>query len=163
MSIAANTNFAATLTITRPANSTTYSATDAVGGTGGAVLTVANFGPPNAHVFITDWNFQMNIASAPANLSTFRAHIYDASPDAIADNAAWDLSSANDRARFQGYVDINTPTDLGSTLYSQNGSVNKKIVLDSTGSFYVTHVTNGAFAPGSGDVYVATIQGVPAV
>ena len=39
-------------------------------------------------------------------MAAFRLHLYSAAPDVVADNAAWDLASAGDRSKYQGYLDF---------------------------------------------------------
>lgn len=146
-------------TFTRPSDTTAYTAGDAIGDTGGsAILTLANIGPAGGHVFITDVSLEIDVAAIPAGMTTFRLHLYDASPAAIADNAVWDLAGG-DRALYHGYVDLQTPLDLGSTLYSQNTGINKKIKL-ATGvtSLFAILQTIGGYTPTSAAVKVLKVH-----
>ena len=87
-----------------------------------------------------------------------RLHLYSASPAAIADNAAFNLVTA-DRASYLGFVDIAALTDLGDTLYSQNLQVNKHIKLASANLFAVLQ-TMAAFTPASAQVFSLSVGGV---
>ena len=159
--------YVSTNTITRPANATAYTANDAIGiddgagAAGSAILTLASIGPTAGHVFITDVLLEVDLTAVPASMSTFTLHLYNASPTAILDNAAWDLPSG-DRTKYLGSVAITTPVDLGSTLYSQNGGplpINKKVKLAaSSTSLYGILVTAGGYTPASGTVMVLTVH-----
>lgn len=154
-----------TVTVTRPANVTPYTAGDAIGDTGGsAILSFAGIGPSAGHIIITGALLEIDVNALPAGMTGFRAHLYDASPDAIADNAAWDLSSAGDRGKYLGYIDIRTPTDLGSTLISQEEAIgaHRKLAAAST-TLYVVLQTIGGFTPAANsEVYKLTLRAIPA-
>jgi hypothetical protein len=54
------------------------------------------------------------VANPRASAADYRLHLYDAAPDAILDNAAWDLPAVgNDRSKYLGFIDIVLPADLG--------------------------------------------------
>ena len=130
---------------------------------GSAIIELANIGPAGGHIFITDVNLEIDVAAIPAGMTSFRAQLYTAAPDAIVDNAAWDLSSAGDRGKSLGYVDIATPLDLGSTLFSQNLAVNKKVKLAAgSTSLYTILRPNTGYTPTSGAVKVLTVEAVAA-
>jgi hypothetical protein len=163
--------FTSSVSIGRPENATAYTAGDAIGvadsGTpanaGSAILTFANIGPAGGHVIITDANLRINLSAVTSGMTTFRLHLYNAAPDAILDNAAWDLSSSGDRGKYLGFIDIATPADLGSTLYSQNPGVNKKVKLAAAStSLYGVLQTIGAYTPASATVYVPELQAIAA-
>lgn len=103
--------------ITRPANMTAYSAGQVIGDvSGSAILRLGNIGPPGG--FIQLQSVRLLVHTATAIASSFRLHFYNMQPTAIANGAAWDLV-ANDRAGYLDYIDLPTPTDLGSTLFSK--------------------------------------------
>ena len=139
------------------ANTTAGAATSASAGS--AILTLADIGPAGGRVTISDVNLEVDVAAIPSGMSTFRLHFYNESPDAILDNAAWDLASAGDRLKYLGYVDLNIPVDLGSTLYSQNNAVYKTVKL-ATGAtaLYGVLQTIGGFTPSSGAVKVLNVH-----
>lgn len=163
--------YRAAVDVTRPSNTTLYPALVVIGiadaGTpanaGSAILTFADIGPAGGHVFITDANLLIALAAVPAGMTAFRLHLYDAAPDAILDNAAFNLSSAGDRGKYLGYVDIAVPQDLGSSLYTQNPNIGKKVKLAaaSTSLFGVLQ-TIGSFTPASGTVYSVKLHTVAA-
>ena len=163
-------SFTSSITKTRPSNTTAYTAGDVLGiadaGTpanaGSAILEFANVGPSGGAVFITDTRLEIHVAAIPSGMTSFRLHLYSASPTAILDNAAWDLPSG-DRASYLGYVDLGSPVDVGSTLFVQATGINKKVKLASgSTSLFGEVVTNGGYTPSSGAVKVVTLETVSA-
>jgi hypothetical protein len=138
----ASSGFSAQTTITRPANTTPYTAGDVLGG----ALTIPNIGPLAGSVILTNLALMPQIAAIPAGMTSFRLHLYSITPpSALADNAAWDLP-AGDRASYLGYVDLGSPADFGSTLFVQAVQVNQQVKLTTT-SLFAYLVTNGGFTP----------------
>ncbi len=154
--------YVAQVTITRPSNATPFTAGDVVGDTGGsAIITFTTIGPAAGHVYVCGADLRIDLSAIPTGMTSFRLYLYDASPDAIADNAAWDLSSSGDRGKFLGYVDLGSPSDLGSTLFAQADNVNKKVKLASAAtSLYGLLVTNGAYTPASAGTYAVRLHTV---
>jgi hypothetical protein len=153
--------FKATVTVTRPANMTPYNAGDVIGDTGGsAIITLASMGLAGAHIFITSLLLEIDIAAIPAGMAAFRLHLYDAAPDAIADNAAWDLSSAGDRGKYIGYIDIAAPVDLGSTLVAQENRLfdHKKLAAASTTLYGLLQTIVGFTPAANSEVYKLTVR-----
>lgn len=144
------------VTFTRPSNATAYTAGDAVGSTdGSAILEFTNIGTSGSTIMITDAMFEIDVSAVPAGMSTFYLRLYNAMPTSIADNAAWDLPSG-DRSKFLGTLTLSTPSDLGSTLISDNTQLNKTITLSGT-SLYAVLVTSAAFTPTSAAVKKITL------
>lgn len=146
---------------TRPSNTTAYTAGDVIGaadsGTpanaGSAIWTFP--GCPQQGV-IEGASLRIDVASIPSGMTTMRLHLYKASPTAILDNAAWDLPSG-DRSAYLGYIDL-APADMGSTLWAQSDSVNKRIRADTGGNLYGLLQTIGGFTPTSGAVKTITLR-----
>lgn len=163
--------YKASVAITRPSNTTLYGAGDVIGvadsGTpanaGSAILEFANIGPAGGHIIITCVDLRIDLNAVTSGMTSFRLHLYDAAPDAILDNAAWDLSSAGDRGKYLGYIDIGTPADLGSTLFvAAKGLAEQfKLAAASTSLFGVLE-TRGSYTPASGTVYTPRIRAVAA-
>lgn len=152
--------YTSTVSFTRPANTTAYTAGDVVGvadvsvaaNAGSAIHEFASIGPSAGAIIITGADLRVDVAAVPAGMTSFRLHLYDAAPTAILDNAAWDLP-AGDRAAYLGYIDIGTAVDVGATLYAQVDQVNKQFKLASgSTSLYGLLVTNGGFTPTSAAV-----------
>ena len=146
------------VSVTRPADTTAYTAGDVVGAAV-AAISFPEMGPAAGHVLITSVSLEIDVASVPAGMTSFRLHLYSVTPpSALADNAAWDLPSG-DRDSYLGYVDLGTPVDVGATLYVQTDQVNKHIALAGTGLFGYL-VTAGAYTPTSAAVKRITLHSV---
>ncbi len=146
--------FRAAVTITRPSNTTAYTAGDVVGDTGGsAIITLPSIGPSGGYVLFQSVRLLIGNTSVPSGMAGFRLHLYTASPTAIADNAAFDLVSG-EVANYAGYIDLPTPQDLGSTLYTQADYPGTLIKLASAStSLFAELETRGAYTPASATLY----------
>lgn len=147
-------------TVTRPANATPYTANDALGAAA-AAIEFTNIAPSaGGQIVITSAKLQVDVASVPSGMTSFRLYLYSVTPpSALADNAAWDLPSG-DRASFLGYVDLGTPVDLGSTLFVQTNAINAQFTAASS-SLFGYLVTAGGFTPaGNSEVYKVTLHSV---
>lgn len=151
--------YTSSVTVTRPSNTTAYTAMDVLGDTGGsAIMAFANAGPTAGHVMITGADVRFDVSAVISGMAAFRLHLYDTSPTAIADNAAFDIPSG-DRSIYLGYVDLPLPTDFGATLFSQADAVNKKVKLAAAStSLYGLLQTIGAFTPSSAAVHAVRLH-----
>lgn len=140
--------YRAVVTITRPSNTTTYTAGDVVGDTGGsAIITLSSIGPTNGFVLIQSVALMFSDSSVPSGMGAFRVHFYTASPTAIADNAVFDIVSG-DRTNYVGFVDLATPIDMGSSLYTQADYGGRLVRLASAStSLFALVETRGAYTP----------------
>jgi len=140
--------YRATATITRPSNTTAYTAGDVVGDTGGsAIISLTAAGPSAGFVIIQSISMVFSDSTVPSGMGAFRIHMYSASPTAIADNAAFDLLSG-DRATYIGYIDLPAPQDLGSTIYTQVDYPGRLIKLAAASTtLFVELETRGAYTP----------------
>lgn len=141
-------------TITRPANTTPYTAGDVLGG----ALDLGVLGPSGKAVMIRSAQLEADISAIPAGMTTFTLYLYSVTPpSAVADNGAFDLP-AGDRASFLGAFSLGTPADLGSTCYCEATDINKQVKLAGTHLFGYL-VTTGGFTPASNsEVYVVTMH-----
>jgi hypothetical protein len=150
--------FRSTPTVTRPANTTAYTAGDVVGG----AIEFANIGPAGSHILVTTADLAIDVSAVPSGMASMRLHLYDVTPpSALADNAAWDLPSG-DRSAYLGYIDIGTPADVGSTLFVQATQLGQqfKLATGSTSLFGYLQ-TIGAFTPaGNSEVYRPRLRAV---
>jgi hypothetical protein len=149
----------ATVTITRPSNTTAYTAGDVIGDTNGsAIFTFANMCKAGGgEVLINSIELEVDVASLPSgSMAGFVVRLYNASPTAIADNAPWDLPSG-DRGKYLGKIILGTPVDEGGTLFIDNDQISKQITLTGT-SLYVELQTLGAYTPTSAGVKRLTIH-----
>lgn len=132
------------VTITRPANTTAYTAGDVVGG----VISFPEI--PKGKTVVVAWASLMRYVSAIVSGETsYSLKLYDGSPpSAYADNAAWDLP-AGDRDSFITSLSLGSPADQGSSLFTD---VDLNKVINAGRGLYGYLVTNGAYTPGSADV-----------
>jgi hypothetical protein len=151
-----------TTTITRPSNTTAYTAGDVVGSTtGSAILTLSGIGPSGGYVLVQSAALIFSDSTVPAGMGAFRVHVYNTSPTAIADNAPFDLVSG-DRASYMGYIDLSAPQDLGSTIYTQVDYPGRLLKLTAaSNTFFVEIETRGAYTPVSAstvELRVSTLE-----
>jgi hypothetical protein len=154
--------YRAAVTITRPSNTTAYTAGDVVGDTGGsAIITLPSIGPSGGYVLVQSVSLVFSDAAVISGMAAFRLHFYSASPTAIADNAAFDLVSG-DRGTYMGFVDIPAPQDMGSSLFTQADYSGRLIKLAAASTtLYAELETRGAYTPASAstvEVRVATLE-----
>jgi len=149
------------VTITRPSNTTAYTAGDVVGDTSGsAIITLSSIGPSGGYVLIQSVSLVFSDASVPSGMGSFRLHFYSASPTAIADNAAFDLVSG-ERANYMGFVELPTPADFGSSLYAQLDYAGRMVQLAAGSStLYAELETRGAYTPASASTIAVRVAAV---
>jgi hypothetical protein len=164
------TGYRSTVSITRPSNTTQYTAGDVIGiadsGTpanaGSAIHAFTNIGPTGGHILITGADLEIDVNAVPSGMTSFRLYLYDESPTAILDNAVWDFPSG-DRSKLLGYIDLGTPVDLGATLFVQTDRSSHQgqwKLKDGSTTLYGELVTNGTFTPASGTVKVIRLRSV---
>ncbi len=92
-------------------------------------------------IMITSGTLEIDTSATEA--TAWKLRLYNVTPpSSYADNAAWDLGSG-DRTSYLGSINFGTPTDEGSTLFSELDSVNKQIKLSGTSVFgYLTNVSS---------------------
>lgn len=147
------------VTITRPANTTQYTAGDVFGPATTANLEFEDILQESAqHFYITDAKIEVVLASVPLNMSTFTLHLFNAAPTAIADNSAWTLLEA-DATKYIGKIVFTLPTDLGAVLITWENGLNLKRKLVTT-SIYGQLVTDGNYTPTSGEVIKLQLETV---
>jgi hypothetical protein len=147
-------------TVTRPANTTAYTAGDVVGG----VITFTNAGPFGGSAIIVSAALQIDIAAIPTGMTSFTLHLYDTTPpSAIADNSPWNLPSG-DQPFYLGNIALGSPAAMGATpatLWTQADAVLKEINLVADRNVYAYLVTSGGFTPaGNSEVYLPILQSV---
>lgn len=159
-------SFGSAVSITRPTNTTNYSANQAVGpstASAGAVLQFNNIGSPGQEIILTTVSLLYGATSVPSGMTSFSLALYSKTPpSALADGAAWTLASG-DLPFFLGTVALGTPVALGSTsLYILTTQLNQQVTMPglATGGFFAYLITAGSFTPGSGDVIKVTLHAV---
>jgi len=148
----------ATDTFTRDANTTAYTAGDVVGD-----LMTFTLGASNQDILLTSSQLTYNVDAIPASMTTFRLHLFSATPAVIADNAAFDIASG-DRAKYLGYLDLGTILDFGATLAVETNNHQKHIRLpQTTGTISAYMTTAGGYTPaGNSETGTVTLHAVPA-
>jgi hypothetical protein len=144
---------------TRPNDTAAYAAGDIIGSATGstAAITFANIGAAGNVIRITGTRHEIDVASIPSGMTSFRLHLYNITPpSAYGDNVAWDLPSG-DRASYLGYVDLGSPVDLGSTLYVQQTGLDNDFLMGATTDLFGYLVTNTAYTPTASAVKSTTL------
>lgn len=147
--------------VTRPNNTTAYTAGDVIGNSTSAIFTLTNIGPSGGHVLVQSVDICFSDSTVPAGMGAFRLHFYSSSPTAITDNSPFDLVSG-DRDKYLGYVELATPQDFGSTLYTQTDYPGRLIKLASGNtSLFLEIETRGGYTPAANSLVnfrVATLE-----
>lgn len=153
--------FESSASFTRPDNATPYTALDVVGTDAATNMSFANIGSvAGGHFIITGVQFECDAAAVPAGMDSFRLHLYNAAPTAITDNLAFNIIGA-DRAKYLGFITINTPIDCGDTLFVNVDQLNfkRKLAAASTTIYGVLQTVSG-FTPAAQVVNKITIHGM---
>lgn len=148
------------VTITRAANTTPYTANDVIGG----ALTIANAGSTAGHVILNSVRTIFNIAAVPSGMSTMFLFLYDVTPpSAVADNGAFTVPSG-DRASLltPDGIALGTPvlSRGGSSVVLQANNLNLQFKLAAAStSLFGYLVTSAAFTPAANsETYTMTLQ-----
>lgn len=138
---------------TRPDNTTAYAAYYVVSDSTSSPsnLEFATGLTSGSSVLITSAMMRIDIAAIPSGMEGFRIALFESSPTAINDNSPFDVVNG-DKDKFLGYIDLPTPNDLGSRLWTQIDGINMHVQMSGT-SIYAQLVTKGAYTPSSGDVF----------
>ena len=151
------------LTFNRPNNTTNYTVGSVVGSSTAANGAVLNFpamaGASGGDVLLTGNDLRIDVGAIPTNMTSFRLHLYNATPgSALGDAGTWNLA-AGDRANYLGYVDMGLPAVAGSsTLWVQTDGVPKQIRLTGP-NLYAYLVTNGNMVPAANTPYTLNLRG----
>lgn len=140
------------VTFTRPADTTAYTANDVIGSTSTAIHGATSAGVAGALIQIQSISLVVNLTAVPSGMTSFRVHLWESSPTAIADNAAFSAAAA-DRAKYRGFYDLPTIAAVGGGfLWTHADYVGRPIRLTTTGFFFNLQ-TIGAFTPASETEY----------
>ncbi|ATW62775.1 hypothetical protein SCBWM1_gp91 [Synechococcus phage S-CBWM1] len=140
------------VTFTRPADTTAYAAADVIGSSSTANHEATGAGASGSLIQILSAALTVNLTSVPSGMTTFRLHIWDSQPTAIADNAAFSAAAA-DRAKYCGYIDMAAIQAIGGGFcWTQGDYIGRPLRLSGT-SFWFNLVTNGGFTPASATEY----------
>jgi len=155
------TAYAATVSFTRPANVTAYTAGDVIGtgASNDAIHTLSSIGSSGGYVVVQSIELVLGISAVPSGMTSFRVHFYDSSPTAAADISVFDVASG-DRAKYLGYIDMPAPVDLGSTCFTQIDYPGKLFKLASAStSLFCELQTIGGFTPAANsEAYILRVK-----
>jgi hypothetical protein len=154
-----NRGYGARVSIIRPSDTTTYTAGDVVGVTGGGTgcITFPTMAAAAGDILITSARFQRNATALISGETNYTLHLFNiAQPGAQVDNAVFDIA-AGDQASYLGKISLGTPIDEGSTLHCEVSGINKQITLASTSLFGVL-VTEGSYQPASAAVHIVELH-----
>lgn len=146
------------ITFTRPANTTAYTAGDVIGSTSSAIHELTSVASSSSYVFVQSIQLLINSTSVPSGMAGFRVHLYSSSPTAIADNAAYTFTSS-DATAWQDSYDLGTPAVRGSMLRAQayyQGGIMK--LQSASSSMYAVLETLGAYTPASGTAHTLRVK-----
>jgi len=136
--------YIAKVAVTRPDDTTAYAANDVLGTDPASVIEFANIAPQGGGTIVLLYaSLMINVGSGGP--SQTRLHLYSSAPTAIADNAAFNLSSG-DRAKYLGYVTLPAPIDLGDTMFAEDDFLRKTITATSSSVFALAE-TISVFTP----------------
>lgn len=144
---------------TRPADTNPYGAADVVGSASTANHEATNAGTSGTLIQILSAALTINLTSVPSGMTTFRLHIWDSAPTAIADNAAFSAAAA-DRAKYCGYIDMASVQAIGGGFcWSQGDYIGRPVRLSGTSFFFNLALSGAAgFTPASGTEYRVRFQ-----
>ncbi len=150
-----------TVTITRPANVTPYTALDVIGDTNGsAIFEFTNMAKTGGgEVMVTSVSIEYDVTAVPAGMTSFVLRFYNASPTAIADNAGWDFPVA-DRGKYLGKFTSSAMVDETNTCFVEDHQINQQMTLTSTSLFLQLQTTDGWTAHANSTVFRVTIHTV---
>jgi hypothetical protein len=137
--------YSSTTTITRAANTTTYTASAPNFDVYGSLFQLQNIGEAGKGIFLSYFEISLDLSSVPTGMTSFAVHLYPTAPTNIADNSIWTIGSDP----VLDPVGFNVPMSLakgGNRVVGVVRDLNQLFVLNST-SLWGYLVTNTAFTP----------------
>ena len=155
----------ATLTLTRPSNTTPYTAGDVLGaadaGTpanaGSAVWSFAALRNDDGDIIVHSAAIKLSNTSIPSGMTTLVLHLYDGAPEAILDNAAFTLSSTGDKSKYLGSITF-TPAVVGGMLFNAVTPNLQLALARGQSSLWGQLVTTVGYTPVSGSTITVTLN-----
>lgn len=150
---------AGSITFSRPADTTPYTALDVIGSAISAILEIPLGIPAGAEVQLDTLSLTINRTTIPSGMTSVIAHLYTAVPTALADNDPFS-SVAADRALYAGSLSLSSVVVIGGGfLYAFSDYGGRKVVL-TTNSIFVVLQTAGGYTPASVTEHILRIRGV---
>jgi len=145
VSLSPGLTYLSTTTITRAANTTTYTASAPNFDVYGGLFQLQNIGEAGKGIFLSYFEISLNLSAVPAGMTSFAVHLYPTAPTNIADNSIWTIGSDP----VLDPVGFNVSMSLakgGNRVVGVVRDLNQLFVLNST-SLWGYLVTNGAIVP----------------
>jgi len=146
--------------ITRPDNTTAYTANDVVSTTSTQNITFSDVSYIQGnHIMLMDATLRIDLTAVPSGMIGFKLYLYDSAPTAIADNAAYDWIAA-DKSKLLTYITFSVPEKVGSTgiLWTELNGINRRLKLaSSSNTLYGVLQTLGGYTPASETVHTITL------
>lgn len=149
--------YGSSVTVTRAANQTPYTANDTVGG----AIAFGTVGPSAGRVLIQSIILRPRITAVPSGMGNFRLALYNVTPpSALADNAAWTIPSG-DQASLLCVLDLGTPALPAASsvdLYIARYNIGLEVLLAGT-ALWGYLITDAAFTPAANsEVYAVDLK-----
>jgi hypothetical protein len=163
----ASAAYFATQSFTRPDNTTAYDASDLIGAwdvaiianAGDAIIELPNIGPAGGVILMRKMKLKIEELAVPSGMTSFKVHLFNASPTAILDNAAFVGVVLADKSKYLGYVTLGSATDMGAQLEAKATEINEEYRLaDGSTSLFALIETVGGFTPAGLTVF--TIEAI---
>lgn len=145
-------------TITMAAGADAHDALDVVSTAAGAILSFASLGAIGDLICILGARMKYSANAVPLGGTGYRLHLYNASPTAIADDAAFNVP-ATDQAKYMGYISISALVDVGDTCIVVENNVNFTCKLAGTGIFGILQCM-AAETPAANAVFTIILNSV---
>jgi hypothetical protein len=132
-------------TITRAANTTTYTASAPNFDVYGGLFQLQNIGEAGKAIFLSYFEISLNLSSVPTGMTSFTVFLYSTAPTTIADNSIWTIGShpVLDPVGFNVFMSL---AKGGGKVVGVAKDLNQLFILTSS-SLWGYLVTNGAIAP----------------
>lgn len=145
--------------VTRPNNTTAYTALDVIGTDPATVIEFTNIAPQGGGTIVLLYASLMASVGTGGPQQT-RLHLYSEAPTGIADNAAYNLPSG-DREKYMGYLTLGVPLDLGDTMFTEDDFLRKTVTAKSSSLFAIAQAV-GAYTPAAETVNTWELRSVEA-
>jgi hypothetical protein len=134
-----------TATITRAANTTTYTASEPNFDVYGGLFELQNIGVAGEGIFLSYFEISLDLSDVPQGMTSFAVYLYPTAPTTIADNSIWTIGSdpVLDPVGFNVSMRLSKG---GGKVVGVVRDLNQLFILTST-SLWGYLVTNGAVTP----------------
>lgn len=146
------------IALTRPANTTAYTAGDVVG-PAAAAIDFGAYGLVGGSVLVRSAQLLIESSALISGEAGYDLHLYNTTPpSALADNAPFTLASG-DWPYYLGKVSFAAPTVIGAALVAQLDGINRQVGIGfSNQDLFGYLVTVGAYTPTSARKYNVTLH-----